>query len=177
MPEPRPTPYRERIDRALGSRDPIAIIETTPAEVQRIVESTSTTTLHARPFEGKWTPCEVVGHLVDAELIFSVRLRLLLAEDEPALPNWRQDDWVARLRYRDADPTVLASQFTMLRRMNVPLWKSLSRENLSRGGTHTSRGRETLAGMLRSTAGHDLLHLEQLNRYITAAMRQQLRHR
>jgi hypothetical protein len=161
--------YRERIEQAVGGQDPVAILAETPGELHAIIARTPTDVLRARPFAGKWTPCEIIGHLVDAELVFSVRLRLTLAEEEPALPNWQQDAWVERQQYRDGHPAELAAQFAFLRQMSLPLWSALTADDLGRSGNHPTRGRETLSESLRTTAGHDLLHLDQLRRYIDAA--------
>jgi hypothetical protein len=54
--------------------------------------------LRARPFEGKWTPNEIIGHLTDSEWVYGYRLRLILSDDDrlrPAL-SWREKPGVKR---------------------------------------------------------------------------------
>jgi hypothetical protein len=48
--------------------------------------------LDARPAPGKWTAREVVHHLADSEMTSAVRLRLLLAVDNPAILGYDQDE-------------------------------------------------------------------------------------
>jgi hypothetical protein len=51
----------------------------------------------------------------------------------------------------------------------VRIWEQLSPTDLVRVGIHSERGEESLAHMRRLYAGHDLLHLVQLER-IRAAL-------
>ena len=55
-------------------------------------------------------------------------------------------------------------QFTVLRRANVRLWAGLGPSELERVGLHAERGEESLEHMRKLYAGHDLLHLRQLER-------------
>ncbi|MEP6872476.1 MAG: hypothetical protein ABI939_11605, partial [Anaerolineaceae bacterium] len=52
-----------------------------------------------------WSVCEVLVHLSDAELVRAVRIRLILAEDVPALFSFDEGEWRDRLSYagRDAE--------------------------------------------------------------------------
>src|SRR5213076_2322552 len=49
--------------------------------------------LDARPAPGKWTAREVVHHLADSEMTAGIRLRLLLAMDNPAIQGYDQDEF------------------------------------------------------------------------------------
>src|SRR6266850_772863 len=55
--------------------------------------------LDARPAPGKWTAREVVHHLADSEMTGAVRLRLLLAVDNPQIQGYDQDEFARRLFY------------------------------------------------------------------------------
>src|SRR5512143_2112161 len=55
--------------------------------------------LDARPGPGRWTAREIVHHLADSEMIAAVRLRLLLAEDRPAIKGYDQDRFADLLHY------------------------------------------------------------------------------
>jgi hypothetical protein len=91
---------------------------------------------------GKWAIRDVLAHLADSELMGGVRLRMVLAQDRPT------------------------------RRSNLRLWEHLSPADLKRVGLHNERGEESLGHMRNLYAGHDLLHLNQLNRIrksVTAA--------
>jgi hypothetical protein len=106
----------------------------------------------------------VVQYLADSELVGGFRLRMVLAQERPPLTGYDQDLWASRLRYRDVEVRDAVDQFTVLRRANVHIWQQLSPTDLVRVGIHGERGEESLDLMRRLYAGHDLLHLQQLER-------------
>ena len=56
-----------------------------PAEVDRALDGITDDELDFRIAEGEWTPREVVHHLADSEMTSAIRIRRLIAEDEPVL--------------------------------------------------------------------------------------------
>ena len=160
--------YRRKVTGLLGSQDPLDVLERTPEAIAESMKSHSAKLMRTRPYPDKWTPTEIIGHLADAECVFGYRLRMVLWEDEPTLPGFDQDLWIAAQRHNDRETLELVEIFRSLRELNLPLWKGLTENDMRRGGVHGRRGRESLGEMLRITAGHDLLHLDQLRRYISA---------
>ncbi len=165
------TTYRQRALELLGDRDPLEVLDETPRVLVRVIAQNPVELMRQRPLEGKWTPNEILGHLADSEWVFGYRLRAILTEDRPALPRFNQDTWVARSDHNDHDPADLRELFRTLRVFNLSLWRGLSPADLERSGIHDNRGEESLAMMLRMTAGHDLCHLAQLDRYLQAMHR------
>ncbi len=161
--------YREEKFARLNQRDPIDVMSETATALEQIVRDHSPAVLRRRPFAGKWTANEVMGHLVDSELVYGYRLRLILSEENPSILGTRQDAWVERLRHNEREPAEHVATFRALRGFNLAIWRRLSAEELNRTGLHNERGAETLAVMLRLMAGHDLAHLDQIRRYIEAA--------
>ena len=43
------------------------------------------------PSPGKWSARQIVAHLADAELVGAHRFRLVIAEDNPAIPAFDQE--------------------------------------------------------------------------------------
>jgi len=163
--------YRERLIHLVGGRDPLEVLGETAQALAEIVPAHRAEVLHARPFEGKWTPAEIIGHLCDSEWVYGFRLRLILSENNPPIAGTQQDAWVVGLRYRDRAPAELAEEFRGLRELNLAQWRRLSAEQLRRCGQHSERGAEPLFEMLPILAGHDLNHLDQIRRYIQAVQR------
>jgi len=161
--------YREKMFNLLADRDPLEVMAQTAAKLNDIVNQHSTTVLRARPFPGKWTANEVIGHLTDTEWVYGYRLRLILSEDDPTILGTEQDSWVAALRHNEPEPSELVETFRTLRELNLATWRRASAEDLKRAGRHNERGPESLDVMLRLLAGHDLSHLDQIGRYIQAA--------
>lgn len=160
--------YRENLFKLLGERDPLEVLAETPSTLAEIVGTHSAAVLRMRPFAGKWTPNEVIGHLTDSEWVYGYRLRRILSEDNPKLTGTKQDLWVARQRHNEREPSELAEIFTTMRELNLALWKRISPADLQRTGQHNERGAESLAVMLRMMAGHDLAHVNQIARYVQA---------
>ncbi len=156
--------YRERVLELLGEREPMEVLEETPAALGGLVSDHRPEVMRARPCADKWTSNEILGHLADAEWVFGYRLRAILTESRPALPPFDQDRWVERSGHNERRPADLLGLFGALREFNLMLWEALTPADLHRSGVHETRGEETLELMRRITAGHDLCHLAQMTR-------------
>ena len=82
--------YREKLFNLVAGRDPIDVMEQTGSTLADIVGRHPAAVLRARPFDGKWTPNEIIGHLTDSEWVYGYRLRLILSEDDPAILGTEQ---------------------------------------------------------------------------------------
>lgn len=164
-----PQAYREKMFKLVGERDPLEVMAQTASRLDDIVREHSPAIMRTRPFEGKWTPNELIGHLVDSEWVDGYRLRLILSEDNPTILGTSQDSWVARQRHNKREPAELVEIFRTLREFNLAAWRRTSAADLERTYQHNERGPESLRVMLRLLAGHDLSHLDQIRRYVEAA--------
>jgi DinB superfamily len=163
-----PRAYREKMFSLLGDRNPLEVLAQTPDVLTDLVEKHSAAVLRTRPFEGKWSPNEIIGHLTDGEWVYGYRLRLILCEDNPTILGTNQDSWVPALRHNEHQPSELVEIFRTLRQLNLTAWRQTSPADLERSGQHNERGQEPLGVMLRLVAGHDLSHLDQIARYVQA---------
>jgi hypothetical protein len=163
-----PQLYRENLFKLLGDRNPLEVLAQTASTLADIVRTHSATVLRTRPFVGKWTPNDVIGHLADGEWVYGYRLRLILCEDNPPILGTNQDLWVAGQRHNEGEPSEFVEMFRTMRQFNLALWKRMSPGDWERTGQHNERGAESLGLMLRMLAGHDLSHLNQITRYIQA---------
>lgn len=89
---------------------------------------------------------------------------MVLAHDRPPLTGYDQDLWAERLGYDDSDVRESLSEFAAVRKSNLRLVKAASGEDLKRVGVHAERGDESIEHTIRMYAGHDLLHLRQIER-------------
>ena len=160
--------YVAAILELLGDKDPLKVLGATPGALARIVETTPLDVLSLPEAPGKWSMRHVLAHLADSDLVWGWRLRLILAQDRPPLTGYDQDAWANRLGYGDADPRDSVAMFSVLRKTNLRLITRASPDDLQRVGVHVERGEESLAHHLRLYAGHDILHLNQLDRILAA---------
>jgi hypothetical protein len=152
----------------LGNRDPEDVLRRTPEALSQTLQKLSGSQTRRSEADGKWSVRDVLQHLADSELVWGFRLRMILAQDRPKLVGFDQDLWARRLHYEKADPRVALEQFRVLRQSNLELLKGASKDDLQRTGIHAERGEQTLARMARLCAGHDLLHLNQVERICAA---------
>jgi hypothetical protein len=148
----------------LGNQDPVAVQRGLVLAVGAIIEGLTTAQLTQPEAPGKWSMLQVLEHLTDQELVNSYRLRSVIAEDEPELRGYDQDRWAQRLHYGAVDASTLLEELAVLRRRNVRLLERLTPAELERVGRHAERGRESAARICALTAGHDLVHRQQLAR-------------
>jgi len=151
----------------LGDTRATDVLRSTPEHVESLLGKASPDQIGQPESAGKWSMGEVVQHLADSELVFSFRLRMVLAHDRPQLMGYDQDLWASRLRYSESDWKEALALFAVVRRANVRLVERASRADLQRVSVHVERGEESVEHMIKLYAGHDLLHIRQLERILT----------
>jgi uncharacterized damage-inducible protein DinB len=156
--------YTTAIIGLLGERNPLDVLENTVSALRRSVETLSPREITAPEAAGKWSIGQVMRHLADSDLVWGYRVRMVLAHDRPPLTGYDQDLWADRLRYDEADVYESLEQFEVLRRANLRLLRRATPQDLERVGVHAERGDERVDHMMRMYAGHDLLHLNQIDR-------------
>jgi DinB superfamily len=156
--------YVEGLLNLLGNQDPVGVLSGTPEALKRFLEVVPESVLAKSEAPGKWSIRDVIQHLADSELVGGFRLRMVLAHDRPKLTGYDQDLWADRLQYGVVEVHDALDQFSALRRANVRIWGRLTPADLLRVGIHGERGEESLDRMRRLYAGHDILHLRQLER-------------
>jgi uncharacterized damage-inducible protein DinB len=156
--------YTQAILALLDDRDPLEVLPKTPAAIRTLVANASTDELRTPEAEGKWSIGMVAQHLADSELVWGWRLRMVLAQDRPAITGYDQDAWAARLRYTEVAIDDALGDFERQRVGNLRLLSRMPEADRTRVGVHAERGEESVAHMMRLYAGHDLLHLRQIER-------------
>lgn len=148
----------------LENRDPMQVLPQTEKSLRAAIAGLSREQLRQREQPEKWSIVHVLQHLVDSEIVWSWRLRLVLAHDRPTITGYDQDAWADRLGYDETDPARALEEFSVLRGANLRLLKRTSAADRKRVGVHSERGEESVEHMMRMYAGHDILHLNQIAR-------------
>ena len=114
------------------------------------------------PAGGGWTPRMVAHHVADSETNSYIRLRRLVAEDDPLIVGYDEELWSKRLRY---DRPVASSVAVVLavRAASLELLLALTDEDWARArGRHSESGAYDLDTWLRTYARHPREHAEQI---------------
>jgi DinB superfamily len=159
--------YQQHLLELLGDDDPAEVQAATPAALEGALAEAGDR-VRERPESDEWSVLECAGHIADAELVVSGRLRWIVAHDEPPLIGYDQDLWVERLRHNEDDPEQLLRTFEVMRAANLAIWARSTEAERARVGHHAERGPESFDLTFRLLAGHDRFHLGQIRRSLDA---------
>jgi hypothetical protein len=154
------TPHRVML--YVIDKEPMEVLASTPAAINRIIRGLSNAQLHKPPHKGKWSITEIISHLTDGEIVFAYRLRKILAEPGCKIDSYDQNKWASNLHYAKADCKARLAMFSAVRKSNVEILQSLSPKELKRFGIHDERGKENIETMILLFAGHDMNHIKQI---------------
>ena len=126
--------------------------------------------LDAHPAPGKWSAREIVHHLADSEMTSAIRLRLLLAVDNPSIAGYDQEEFARRLYY-DRPIEASLEAFKAARLTTAEILDRLSAEEWEHEGTHSEVGRYSITTWLEIYAVHAHGHAAQIRTARAAAKR------
>lgn len=163
-----PDDYVAALLATLGDRDPVEVYTATADEVRRRCGPLDARQWAVPLGPGEWSAYQLLGHLFDVEIVFGFRWRLTLTAEHPWYPGYDEKAFSELAR---PDPPVLLDAFLAVRAANLALVRSLTPEQLRRRGRHGEQGSEDLHRQVAKIAGHDLAHLNQLQRTVEIAVR------
>ena len=131
------------------------------ADVEEALAGATDEDLDRRPADGGWTAREVVHHLADSEAQAYIRLRRLIAEDEPVLHAYDEPEYARRLHY----DRPIASSLAVLRAVrdaSLELLEVLTEDEWARSGAHPESGPYDVGKWLRIYSEHSHNHANQI---------------
>jgi hypothetical protein len=159
--------YTSRIRSYVGQNDPLLILASTAADLRAKLRSTSNAQLRMRPEPTRWSILEQVVHLSDVEIVLGYRVRAILgADDGIAIQGFDQDSWQTALNYNSRSLEDALSAFEAARKNNVALYRSLNEAQWNKYGLHSERGKETVRDIVVLAAGHDVNHVQQIEKIL-----------
>ena len=165
MPE-TPQQYTQRMLGNVAEQEPVKVQAATPKKLERLVGRVSSSKLRKRPAPDKWSVAEILAHLADAEIVIGWRVRLILGAPGTPIQAFDQNSWVGACHYDKRSPRESLAQLGAVRAANLALYKSLTAEQWKHYGIHSERGQESVEHIVRMMAGHDLNHLQQIERVL-----------
>jgi nuclear transport factor 2 (NTF2) superfamily protein len=166
-----PAAYVQALLEVLGDRDPLEVLQATPSAVDTMISQSDGATLSAKSDSRSWSFHDVLGHLLDVDIVYGFRLRLALSAANPTYPGYDEKGFS---QLPKLDVPRLSVAFRWLRTANLELIRSLTPQQLGRRGVHSEQGGEDVRLMVRKLAGHDLAHLEQMRNAIAPARSQEV---
>jgi DinB family protein len=150
----------------LSGQEPVPVLSTTAGRLRAITAPLTPIQINTRPSPRKWSICEIAAHLADCEIVFSFRLRQTLApaltQPHAIIQPFDQDAWSKRYAAYQLEPAL--ALFQAARNWNLLFLKTVSYEDRRRATTHPERGTMNLWTIVETMAGHDINHLQQLER-------------
>jgi len=139
-----------------------------PAELRRAWESVPVEARTWRPEPEEWSAHEIVVHCADSEAYAAVRIRLLVAEPEPLIVGYDQEQWVEAFGYRDLPVAPAFAVVDAVRASTFALIEQLPDWAWSTTGRHTESGAYSAEDWLRTYAAHLHDHADQIRANIEA---------
>ncbi|HEY0161810.1 MAG TPA: DinB family protein [Edaphobacter sp.] len=150
--------------RFLGGQEPIPVITATVERLHDLIDPLSPALADREPAPGKWCIREIVAHLADCEIVFAVRLRQTLAEEHHFVQPFDQTVWGER--YGAYDLASALATFAAVRSWNLKFLTTVTAVDRHHPVTHPERGTMTLWTIVETMAGHDINHLQHLERIV-----------
>ena len=140
------------------------MLAATPATIRTLLRPLSPAWFAGETNDDRWTPFDVVGHLIHGEETDWIpRARLILAQGENR--TFEPFDRFAQMeKSKGRTLAELLDEFAEKRRQNLATLRSwnLSEEQLKLTATHPELGEVTLGELLATWVVHDLTHIRQI---------------
>ncbi len=130
--------------------------------LKEVIEGVPDDILIKKPSPDKWSIKEILCHMVDTELNYSVRMKKVIAEDNPQLMKFDQDAWAQRLNYPEWDTKETILLFGLSRNSLANILQNLPADAWNRTGEHPEHGTLTLHNLLEGANQHCKHHLSQI---------------
>ncbi len=148
----------------------LKMMATTCAVLQNIVRNLApgrATSLRDGP-QG-WNTVEILCHLRDFDTIFRERAALMLQQDSPALPAYDHEALVIERAYAKQNLHTVLAELVASRQKSQEFFGALTEAQWNRPGLHAEYGQITLNYIVVQFGTHDLDHIEQITRILSAA--------
>ena len=107
----------------------------------------------------KWSIKEILGHICDAERIFTIRALQFARGETQQLPGFEEDDYVANANFNDLPLTQLVDDFRIMRESHISLFNTFNDELWKRKGV-ANKTEYSVFSILYIMAGHIDHHLK-----------------
>jgi hypothetical protein len=110
---------------------------------------------------GKWTIREVLGHMIDAERVFTYRALTFARGDTTSLPSFDENQWAKTSNAGSRSMTELIPEYQAVRAATIRLFRGFGDEEFARTGM-ANNNPFTVRAVAYIIAGHERHHLKIL---------------
>jgi hypothetical protein len=146
----------------------IAQYERGPLRLRDALAQVPDAAVRWRPAAGRWSVHEVVCHCADSETNAAARIRYLLAEKDPVIVAYDQDEWARRFDYHSLPLEPALRTVDAVRASTAVLLRKLPEDGWRREGRHSESGRYSAEDWLRIYSDHLEKHARQIERNLAA---------
>ena len=161
-------PYYGKYIEVVPDGDLIEMMATQARDYQRLLAPLTEEQGNFRYAPEKWSIKEALGHVTDAERIFTYRILRFARADQTPLPGFEQDDYVQASNCSSRKLSDLLEEFVAVRRASIALVRSLDDTAWLRRGVASGKEISVLA-LAFVVVGHVQHHQHIFEeRYLTA---------
>ena len=110
---------------------------------------------------GKWSIKELVGHVADAERIFTYRALRFARNDKTELHTFDENAFAANANFANLPLSSIVDEYAAVRQASILLYKHLDKDAWNRRGI-ANKSDVTVRAIAFLTAGHELHHVSIL---------------
>lgn len=157
---PQPTeyaPYYERYVSLVPDGPIVEVLRTQVADTLRLLRALPESRGEHRYAPGKWSVKELLGHVIDAERVFSYRALRFGRNDPTELPGFDENVYAPAGGFSARTLASLLDELETVRRATVFLFEGFPPEAWSRQGV-ASQNAVSVRGLAYIIAGHERHH-------------------
>jgi hypothetical protein len=111
---------------------------------------------------GEWSPRQILTHMLDSELVFSIRLRSAVAAPGRPVSPYDPDAMATLIPYQSVSLDHIGQAFLALRASNTEILKSLPESTWEQAVEHPEYGAQPLPAIVRIFGEHIGNHMADL---------------
>ena len=118
--------------------------------------------LELAPAEGEWSAHQIALHIVDAEIVGAMRLRMIAAQPGATLSAYAGDVWGRELAYGKQPLAPALDLFAALRQVTGIMLRQIPVAAWANRAEHEEAGEVTLESYLDSHCEHAEIHMQEI---------------
>lgn len=148
----------------LKPEDIIKILSNIPNEVEAVIGGVGSAVLHQKPSPDEWCIAEIIGHMLETDLLFALRVQTLLSAQGAELP-WPMPPWKLHegKGYETMQPSDLIAHLRAARKQSLELINGMTPTDWLRKGTSFG-SKISMVDLATWLTNHDRGHLAQIKR-------------